>query len=376
MKHFLGLFLLLFIWSCAETKIEYPKAAKGDVVDNYHGTDIVDPYRWMEDLNSEETHKWIADENKITQNYLSQIPFRDKIKNRLTDLYNYERYSAPSKHGENYYYYKNDGLQNFSVLYSQKGLDGEPSVFLDPNTFSEDGSISLAGVSFAKNNKYASYSISKGGSDWREVFVMDVDKKEKLTDHVEWVKFSGMSWYKDGFYYSRYNATTEEEKLKAANEFQKLYYHKVGTDQSQDKLVMESKNNPKRGFSGAVTDDEKFLFITGWEGSSEDNLLFYKDLRNNSKIKTLIGKLEAEYSFVDNIGNDFLVKTNFEAPNYKIVLINPKKPEKKYWKTIIPENLNPIKSVSFVNNKLIVSYLKDANTKVSVHDVSGKLIHE
>lgn len=374
MKKLIALFLLLFIWSCAESKIEYPKASKGDVVENYHGTDVADPYRWMEDLNSEETKKWIADENIVTQNYLSKIPFREKIKNRLTELYDYERYSAPSKHGDNYYFYKNDGLQNFSVLYSQKGLEGESEIFLDPNKFSDDASVSLADISFSKNNKYASYSISKGGSDWRDVFVMDVAKKEKLSDHLEWVKFSDMSWYKDGFYYSRYDAANEEEKLKASNEFQKLYYHKVGTEQSKDVLVIESKDNPKRGFSGEVTDDENYLVITVWEGSSEDNLLFYKDLKRNSKIKAIIGEIEAEYYFIENVGNKFLVKTNFEAPNYKVVLINPKRPAKKYWETIIPENSNPIKNISYVSNKLIVSYLKDANTNVSVYDLKGKLV--
>lgn len=373
MKKLFVLFVLLFIWSCAESKIEYPKAPKGDVVENYHGTDIADPFRWMEDLNSEETQKWITDENILTQSYLSKIPFREKIKNRLTELYDYERYSAPSKHGDNYYFYKNDGLQNFSVLYSQKGLEGESEIFLDPNKFSDDASVSLADISFSKDNKYASYSISKGGSDWRDVFVMDVAKKEKLNDHLEWVKFSDMSWYKDGFYYSRYDAASEGEKLKASNEYQKLYYHKVGTEQSKDKLVLESKDNPKRGFSGDVTDDENYLVITVWEGSSEDNLLYYKDLRKNSKIKKIIDKIEAEYYFIENVGNKFLVKTNYEAPNYKIVLINPKKPAKKYWETVIPENDNPIKNVSYVNNKLIVSYLKDANTDVSIYDLKGKL---
>ncbi len=374
MKYLLIVFLTTLISMNAQ--IKYPTPKKGDVVDNYHGKQISDPYRWMEDLNSQETQDWISAENEITDNYLAKIPFREKIQNRLTELFNYERFSAPSKEGDYYYFYKNDGLQNFSILYRQKGLAGNPEVFLDPNKFSDDASVSLAGISFSKNNKFAAYAISKGGSDWRDVFVIDVASKEQLSDKIEWVKFSGMSWFKDGFFYSRYDEPSDAEKLKAANEFQKLYYHKVGTKQSEDILVMEDKTNPKRGFSGTVTDNEKYLIISGWEGSSDYNLLFYKDLSQNSPIKTIFGELEAEYSFIDNLGDNLLIQTNYEAPNYKIVLVNPENPEKSNWQTIIPETANPISSVSFVNGKLIVAYLKDANTKVYVYNTNGKLENE
>lgn len=374
MKYLLIIFLATLISMNAQ--IKYPTPQKRDVVDNYHGKQISDPYRWMEDLNSQETQDWISAENQITDNYLAKIPFREKIQNRLTELFNYERFSAPSKEGDYYYFYKNDGLQNFSILYRQKGLDGNSEVFLDPNQFSADASVSLAELSFSKNNKFAAYAISKGGSDWRDVFVIDVASRELLSDKIEWVKFSGMSWFEDGFFYSRYDEPSDEEKLKAANEFQKLYYHKVGTKQSEDILVMEDKMNPKRGFSGSVTDNEKFLVISGWEGSSDYNLLFYKDLSKKLPIKTIFGELEAEYSVIDNWEDNLIIQTNYKAPNYKIVLVNPEKPDKSNWQTIIPETENPISSVSFVNGKLIVAYLKDANTKVYVYSTNGKLESE
>jgi len=378
MKKLFLLFLAVSVVACSQQQeIKYPKPHKGKVVDNYFGTKVADPYRWMEDVNSPETKKWVEEENRLTESYLSKIPFRNKIKKSLTELFNYERFSAPAKHGEYYFFSKNDGLQNYSVVYYQKGLTGKPEVFLDPNTFSNDASVSLAGLTFSHNTKYAAYSISKGGSDWRDVFVMDVASRKKLGDHLAWVKFSGMAWFKDGFFYSRYDKPKKGEALKAQNEFQKLYYHKVGTSQNKDVLVMQDKKNPRRGWDASVTDDEKYLVIAGWEGSSDYNLLYYKDLsKKQSKIISLINKLEAQYSVIDNIGSKLLVETNFDAPNYKVVLIDTKRPAKKYWKTVIPETENPIRSVSFVDNKLIVSYLKDANTKVYLFDINGKQIAE
>ena len=378
MKKLFLLFLAVSVVACSQQQeIKYPKPHKGKVVDNYFGTKVADPYRWMEDVNSPETKKWVEEENRLTESYLSKIPFRNKIKKSLTELFNYERFSAPAKHGEYYFFSKNDGLQNYSVVYYQKGLTGKPEVFLDPNTFSKDASVSLAGLTFSHNTKYAAYSISKGGSDWRDVFVMDVASRKKLGDHLAWVKFSGMAWFKDGFFYSRYDKPKKGEALKAQNEFQKLYYHKVGTSQNKDVLVMQDKKNPRRGWDASVTDDEKYLVIAGWEGSSDYNLLYYKDLsKKQSKIISLINKLEAQYSVIDNIGSKLLVETNFDAPNYKVVLIDTKRPAKKYWKTVIPETENPIRSVSFVDNKLIVSYLKDANTKVYLFDINGKQIAE
>ncbi len=369
--------LLFAVNFYAQVKLEYPKAKKTDVVDDYFGVKVADPYRWMEDVNSDETKAWVKAENELTEKYLEQIPFRDKIRKGLTEMFNFERYSAPSKHGEYYFYYKNDGLQNFSVLYYQKGLNGKPEVFLDPNTFSEDGSVSLADVSFSNDAKYAAYSVSRGGSDWREIYVMEVESGKKLNDHLEWVKFSGMSWYKDGFFYSRYDAPKEEEKLKAQNDFQKLYYHKIGTPQSEDVLIIEDKEHPQYGFGGSVTEDEKYLIINVWQGSSEYNSVYYKDLSSeDNPIVRLFDKFDAQYSFVDNIGDKFLFNTNKNAPNGKLVLVDPKNPAEENWETVIPETENPVRSVSYVDGKIIISYLKDANTKVFVYSANGELLHE
>ncbi len=376
-KLVVSIVLIAFSIAFSQTKIEYPKAKKVDVVDDYFGVKVADPYRWMEDVNSSETKAWVKAENELTEKYLSKIPFRDKIRKRLTELFDYERYSAPSKHGDYYFYSKNDGLQNFSVVYYQKGLNGEPKIFLDPNTFSKDGSVSLAGLSFSKNAKYASYSVSRGGSDWREIYVMETATRKKLDDHLLWVKFSGMSWFKDGFFYSRYDAPKENEKLKAQNEFQKLYYHKIGAPQSEDVLVLEDKEHPKYGFDGYVTEDEKYLIISVWQGSSDHNGIYYKDLSSeNSPIVKLFDKFDAEYSFVDNVGDKFLFRTNKNAPNYKLISVDPKNPAEKNWRVVIPETENPIRSVSYIDGKLIVSYLKDANTRVYVYSVAGEKLHE
>ncbi|MCF8243217.1 MAG: prolyl oligopeptidase family serine peptidase [Melioribacteraceae bacterium] len=372
------LFIMLIILSACSQKpdVKYPETKKGDAVDDYFGTQVADPYRWLEDNNSEETTEWVNAQNNVTYGYLDQIPFREDFRKRLTELWDYEKYSAPRKIGKYYFFSKNDGLQEQSVVYYQEGLDGEPVVFLDPNTFSDDGSISLAGMAFSNDDKYCSYAISKGGSDWREIFVMDVDTREKLDDHIIWAKFTGMAWYKDGFYYSRYDAPKEGEELKAKNEFQKLYYHKLGTPQSEDVLVLEDKTNPQRGFSAGVTSDENYLIISGWEGSASENVLYYQNLSTGSPIKMLIEEFEAEYGFVENINEKFLIMTNYDAPNKKLVMIDPANPEKSNWTTVIPESENVINSAAYVSDKLLVSYLVDANTKVFAFDIEGNKLYD
>jgi prolyl oligopeptidase len=370
------LFSLFLISNLTSQPVQYLKTKKIDHVDEYHGVKVYDPYRWLEDNKSEETTEWVEAQNKITEDYLSKIPYREAFKQRLTDLWNYERYSAPSKIGEHYIFSKNDGLQEQSVVYIQKGLDGTPEVFLDPNKLSNDGSVSLAGLSFSNDYKYASYMISRGGSDWREIFVMDVATKELKSDFIKWAKFTGTAWYKDGFFYSRYNEPKAGEELKQKNEFQKLYYHKLGTDQSADKLVLEDKNNPKRGFGAGVTEDERFLIINLWEGSSSNNGLMYKDLLNNSEIKPLFVKFDAEYSFIENVGDKFLIITNLNAPNNKLVLVDPTNPSEENWKVIIPESKNVLQNVSFFESKLIVRYLQDVTNHVYAYDINGKLLYE
>ncbi|MCL6099309.1 MAG: S9 family peptidase, partial [Bacteroidetes bacterium] len=369
--------VILFVSTQAqEQKIKYPVAKKVDHVDDYHGIKVADPYRWLEDTNSKETAEWVEAENKVTEEYLSKIPFREELRKRLTDLWNYEKYSAPSKHGSYYIYSKNDGLQEQNVIYMQNGLDAKPEVLLDPNKLSSDGSVSLGGLAISNDNKYLAYGISRGGSDWREFYVMDVQTKKLTDDVIKWAKFTGTAWYKDGFYYSRYDEPKPGEELKQANEFQKLYFHKLGTPQSDDKLILEDKENPKRGFGAGVTDDEKFLVVSVWDGSSTKNMLWYQDLSNGGSIVKFIDKPDAEYGLVDDLDGKFLVTTNWNAPNNKLVLIDPKKPGKKNWKTIIPESKYVMQSVSFVGGKLIVTYLKDANSKVSVYQPNGKYLYD
>jgi len=367
---------LFFVSQIYSQQINYPETKKMDHIDDYHGIKVSDPYRWLEDNNSQETAEWVEAQNKVTDKYLSKISFRESLKKRLTDLWNYERYSAPSKHGESYIFYKNDGLQEQSVVYIQNGLNGTPEVFIDPNKLSNDGSISLAGLSFSKDDRYASYSISRGGSDWREIFVIDAATKQLTQDHIKWAKFTGMAWFKDGFFYSRYDEPKQGEELKQSNEFQKLYYHKLGTEQSEDRLILEDKDNPKRGFGAGVTEDEKYLIVSVWEGSSTNNLLYYKDLQNDGPIVKLIDKSEAEYELIDNLGDKFLVKTNLDAPNNRLILINLNKPAKDDWKDVIPESKNVMQSVAYIGNKLIVTYLKDANNVVSVYEPDGKYLYD
>ena len=246
----------------------YPDTKKVDTVNVYFGTEVPDPYRWLEDDNSEETEEWVKAENEVTFGYLEQIPFREKIKDRLTQIWDYPKYGTPFKEGDNYFFFKNDGLQNQSVLYIMKGLDAEPEVFLDPNKFSEDGTIALAGLSVSKDGKYFTYSISKSGSDWNEIFVMDVDSRKSLEDNLQWVKFSGMSWKDDGFYYSRYDEPEEDDELSGKNEFHKIYFHKVGTQQSEDILIHKNDEQPLRNYYGGTTEDETYLIMSESESTS------------------------------------------------------------------------------------------------------------
>jgi len=376
-KSLLLIFTLAIFIGCAQNiKVEYPETKKIDVVDDYHGVKVTDPYRWLEDDMSKETGEWVTSQNKVTFSYLDQISFRNKIKDRLTEIWNYERYSAPSKVGENYFFSKNDGLQEQSVIYFQKGLDGQPEVFVDPNTFSEDGTVSLRGLFYSNDDKYAGYGISRGGSDWTEFYVMDIATKTKLSDEILWSKFSGLAWYKDGFFYSRYDEPKEEDKLKGSNEFHKVFYHRLGTPQIDDELIYQDKQNPKRNFYASVTEDERFLLIYVSEGAAGDNMIYYKDLVKNTPIKPVFDNFEAKYSIVNNIGEKLLVMTNYEASNYKLVLVDPTKPDKNNWEIILPEEEYLLRSVSMVGSKLIATYLQDANSKVKVYDPSGKFLYD
>ena len=287
----------------SEKHFTYPPSRKSDQVDNYHSIQVADPYRWLEDPDSEETKAWVEAQNQVTFGYLQEIPAREKIKQRLTKLWDYEKYSIPFKEGDRYFYFKNDGLQNQSVLYTLKTLDAEPLVLLDPNKLSEDGTVALSGLSISEDGKLLAYGLSTSGSDWQEWKVRDVETGKDLEDHLKWIKFSGASWTHDhkGFFYSRYDEPNEKTKLEDANYYQKLFYHKLGTPQSKDILIYQRPDRKEWGFSGGVTEDGRYLIISVWLGTDPRNLVFYKDLSHpHAEVVELISEFHADYSFIDH----------------------------------------------------------------------------
>ncbi|MET3876815.1 prolyl oligopeptidase family serine peptidase [Chitinophaga sp. OAE865] len=357
--------------------LSYPESKKVDTVDNYHGTPVADPYRWLEDDHSAETKAWVDAQNKVTENYLSNIPFRKEIRKRLEELWNYPKNGAPTKHGRYYYFFKNDGLQNQSILYRSATLGGTPEVFLDPNKLSAAGTTALGSMSFSKDGKYFAYLLSKAGSDWQEGFVMDVETGQPLADKLEWVKFSGLSWKGNGFYYSRYDKPDEQSKLSKKNEFQKVYYHRLGDPQEKDELIYVDKEHPLRNAGVDVTEDERFLILATTEGTSGRELWF-RDLQNpaQKEFSLLVKGFANEPEVIDNDGDKLLVRTNHNAPNYKIVLIDPANPAEANWKVIVPEKKEALQGVGLAGGKLFLSYLKDASTRVYQYDYKGRLEHE
>ncbi|MDJ0899685.1 MAG: prolyl oligopeptidase family serine peptidase [Xenococcus sp. MO_188.B8] len=359
--------------------LSYPPTHQGQQSDIYHGIEVKDPYRWLEDPDSEATKAWVTAQNKVTTNYLSQISNREEIKSRLTQLWNYEKYSSPFKRGERYFYFKNDGLQNQDVLYTLESLDAEPSVLLDPNTFSEDGTVALSGIAISDNGQYLAYGLSTAGSDWIEYFVKDVVTGEKLSDHLKWIKFSGASWTKDhqGFFYSRYAEPNEATKLEDVNYFQELYYHRLGTEQAEDVLIYKRPDKKEWGFAGEVTEDGKYLVISVWKGTDSKNLVFYKNLSQpESEVIELINEFEASYDVIDNDGDRFLVKTDLNAPRSRVIAIDLEKPQPDNWQEIIPESSETLKGVGLLNNQFVTIYLKDARSQIKIFDLEGLFIRE
>ncbi|MGB8986267.1 MAG: prolyl oligopeptidase family serine peptidase [Candidatus Sulfotelmatobacter sp.] len=359
------------------TKLDYPKAKRVDQVDDYHGTRVADPYRWLEDTDSPDTLAWVQAENKLTFGYLEQIPYRKAIHERLTKLWNYERFGVPEQRGGRYFYQHNNGLQNQSVLLVADSLNAEPRILLDPNTLSADGTVALSGEAISDDGKLLAYGTAASGSDWMEWRVRDIDSGKDLSDLIKWVKFSGASWTKDdkGFYYSRYDEPKHDTAMRDANYFQKLYYHRLGTTQSEDQLIYERPDNKELGFNGAVTDDGHYLIITVWQGTSPKNRLYYKDLTQpDSQVVKLLDNFDAQYEFVDNDGPVFWFKTDLDAPRSRLIAIDTRTPERGQWKTIIPESAETMQSVSVIDNEFLVEYLEDARSEVRVHDLEGKLL--
>jgi prolyl oligopeptidase len=363
----------------SEKNFTYPLTPQSEQVDNYHGTVIKDPYRWLEDPDSEETKSWIEAENQITFTYLSKIPARERIKQRLTKLWDYEKYGIPFKEGDNYFYFKNDGLQNQSVLYTLKTLDGQPQVLLDPNQLSADGTIALSGLSLSDNGKLLAYGLSSSGSDWQEWKVRDIETGEDLQDHLKWIKFSGASWTHDhqGFFYSRYDEPNEKTKLEDVNYYQKLYYHRLGTPQTDDVLIYHRPDEKEWGFSGGVTEDGRYLIISVWLGTDPKNLVFYKDLSNpNSEVVELINQFEADYSFIDYDDSVFYFRTDLDAPRGRVIAIDTKNSAKKMWREIIPQAAATLESVNILNNQFVADYLQDARTQIKIFDLTGAFVRE
>ncbi|MEH2161940.1 MAG: prolyl oligopeptidase family serine peptidase [Nostoc sp.] len=359
--------------------LTYPSSHKSNQVDNYHGTSVADPYRWLEDPDSEETKTWIESQNQITFGYLSEIPAREKIKQRLTKLWDYEKYGIPFKEGERYFYFKNDGLQNQSVLYTLKTLEGEPKVLLDPNKLSEDGTVALSGLSISEDGKLLAYGLSTSGSDWQEWKVRDVETGEDLQDHLKWIKFSGVSWTDDhqGFFYSRYDEPNEKTQLEDVNYYQKLYYHQLGTSQSEDVLIYHRPDQKEWGFGGGVTENGHYLIISIWLGSDSKNLVFFKDLTNpNAEVLELINQFEADYSFVDNDDSVFYFRTDLNAPRGRVIAIDTKNPAPENWREIIPQSAETLESVGILNNQFVADYLKDAHSQIKIFDLKGTFIRE
>ena len=353
--------------------IIYPQTRREDFVEEIHGLQIPDPYRWMEDLEGDEIRGWIEAQNEITFDYLEHSPLRKKIQARMTELWDYEKYSPPSKRADRYFFTYNDGLQNQDVLYWMTDLEEEPQVLLDPNKLSEDGTVALSGAAVSHDGRYLAYGISDAGSDWQTWQVRQVDNGMDLPDRIEWVKFSGASWDKDGegFYYSRYNAP-EGAALKQANYYHKLYYHKVGTPQSEDCLIYERPDQKEWGFNGQVTEDGRYLIIYAWHGTASENAVFFRDLTQpESEVVGLLPDFDAEYDFVGNQDTLFYFKTDKNAPQNRLIAIDVEKLGQENWQEVIPEDEDKLEFVDFVGNRFICTYLHHAAHQVRFFTTDG-----
>jgi prolyl oligopeptidase len=360
--------------------LQYPTTKTVDHVDTYHGVRVPDPYRWLEDDASAETAAWVEAQNKVTFAYLDKIPYRGQLNKRLQSLFNYAKYSSPSRRGENYFFSKNDGLQNQSVLYVQKGLNGTPEVLIDPNKWSEDGTERLAGFAPSKDGKLAVFGVSRSGSDWIEYRVMDLATKKPLSDRVEWVKVSSIAWRGNGFYYSRYPQPAKGTERSSINENHMVYFHRIGTPQSADELVFSDPKNPQRFHTLSTTEDERFavLDVSDRGTGKQGNAVFVQDLsKQGSKFTPLIPEIgDDSYNVLESVRGELLVFTDNDAPNGRVLRIDPAKPERANWKVIIAPKNDTIDSVAVAGGKVIATYMKDVASKAYVHNLEGALENE
>ncbi len=372
LKRILSVVLFTSLCLNSISQMTYPQTRTIKQIDTYHGVKVQDPYRWLEDDNSPETKEWVKQQNATTNAYISKITYRKKIKDRLTELWNFDKMTAPFKKGNLYFSFRNNGLQNQSVLYSQASLIDKPVMLLNPNTLSGDGTTSLSGMAISKKGTYLAYGLSKAGSDWVEIHVKNIETKQDLTDIIKWVKFSDISWKGDGFYYSRYDEPKGTKTFTQKNEFHKVYFHTLGKLQKEDILIHEDKEHADRNFSAQVTHDENYLIIYGSETTSGQNLMI-KDLSSaGSKPVIIVDNFDNDYAVMENTGNQFYVYTNYKAPNYKLVKIALDKPGKGNWEDILSETNNLLEGVSFSNNKIISNYLKEVSSRLYIHNLSGK----
>ena len=367
---------VLLSTSASAQGIQYPKADKDGTVDNYFGTEVADPYRWLEDDTSAKTAAWVEAENKITNAYLSKIPFRQKLLKRLTEVANYEKLSAPRKHHGRWYFYKNDGLQNQYVMYVMDQLGGTPRVFLDPNKLSTDGTVALQGVYFSNNGKYAAYTISRSGSDWQEFYVVDLKTGQLTTDHIEWAKFSGAAWQGDGFYYSAYDAPTQGKEFSNVNEGMKIYYHKIGTPQSDDVLFYQNPAQPKRFYTVSVNEEETMMFLYE-DGAGAGNTLFVRDLRKpNSQFIQMTADMDYRYTPLYTEGEKIYLFTNYGAPRNRIMTADINRPGINDWQELIAEQQNVLNNADVINRQLILTYSQDASDHAYLYGLDGRQIRE
>ena len=361
--------------------ITYPAARKSDVVDDYHGTKVADPYRWLEDVDAPETRAWVEAENRVTFAYLEQIPERERIRKRLTALWDYPKYGAPFKKGGRYFFFKNSGLQNQSVLHTQSSLTAAPEVLLDPNTLSADGTVALSILAFSEDGRSMVYGTSGSGSDWQEFRVRDVSTKQDKSDHLKWIKFSSAAWTHDGagFFYSRYpEPAAGADPLLDVNRNQKVYYHKLGTDQSADRLIYERPDHPDWGFSVEVSADGRYAVYGVWLGTDRRNRIYYQDLGDpkapklDAPVVRLLDEFDASYGFVGNNGPVFFFQTDNAAPRGRIVAVDTRKPDTRSWRELVPQGADPIEGSQIVHNTFVIRYLHDAASVLRMFALDGK----
>ena len=374
--------LMAFGLTAQEVKLKYPDTKKVDQSDDYHGTKVADPFRWLEDdvRTSKDVAGWVEAENKVTNAFLDGIPERAAIKTRITDLWNYEKFSAPFKAGGKYFFFKNDGLQNQNVLYVQDALDAPPRLLMDPNTWSKDGTVALSGLVASDDGKYLAYGVAEAGSDWNVWKVLDVAAGKPLADELKWVKFSSAAWTPDGkgFFYSRFPEPTKDAAFQALNENQKLYYHRLGAPQADDVLVYQRPDHPKWTLGAEVSEDGRWLVVTVSDGTTSRKVrVVYKDLFEPLGLPTdLIDNHDNKYDFVGNDGPVFFFRTEWKAPRGQVIAIDTRNPDPKNWKSVVPEAKETLESVNLVGNLFVCSYLQDAKTQVKVHETGGALVRE